>query len=76
MALKNLPHTFTVSAPEGARFPLITEPAGFESFMCSGVERLGLLHCRRLLAVPPTQNGCALEVENGIDILGLPRIST
>jgi len=35
---KDTPHTFTVSAPEGARSLLVTEPAGFEGFMRSGAE--------------------------------------
>lgn len=35
---QDTPHTFSVSSPKGARFLLVTEPAGFERFMRSGAE--------------------------------------
>lgn len=76
-APKNLPHTFTVSAPAGARFLLVTEPAGFESFMRSGAEPAGAL----TLPPPPSglpevQRMATLAAKYGIDILGPPGIPT
>jgi hypothetical protein len=74
-APKNLPHTFTVSAPDGARFLLVTEPAGFESFMRLGAEPA------KALTLPPPPLGPpdverlgVLAAEYGIDILGPPGI--
>ena len=37
---RGVPHTFTVTSPE-ARFLLVAEPAGFESFMRSLAEPAG-----------------------------------
>jgi quercetin dioxygenase-like cupin family protein len=74
-APRDLPHTFTVSSPEGARFLLVTEPAGFESFM-----RLGAEPARALTLPPPpttppdVERMGALASEFGIEILGPPGI--
>ena len=75
---RNTPHTFTVSSPEGARFLLVTEPAGFEGFMRAVAEPA------RALTVPPPPSDAsqapdpaqlaALAAEYGIDILGPPGI--
>ena len=74
---RDMPHTFTVSAPEGARFLLVTEPAGFESLMRSSAEPA------RALTLPPPPSSPpdverlgALAAEYGIDILGPPGIPT
>lgn len=74
-APKHLPHTFTVSSPEGARYLLVTEPAGFESFMRSSAEPASAL----TLPPPPSEAPDverlgALAAEYGIDILGPPGI--
>lgn len=72
---KDTPHTFAVSSPEGARFLLVTEPAGFESFMRSSAEPA------RALTLPPPPSEApdperlgALAAEYGIEILGPPGI--
>lgn len=76
-APKNLPHTFTVSAPEGARFLLVTEPAGFESFMRLGAEPA---EARTLppprVGPPDAERLGALAADYGIEILGPPGIPT
>jgi len=72
---KDTPHTFTVSGPEGARFLLVTEPAGFEGFMRSGAEPANAL---TLPAAPSGPSDLerlgALATEYGIEILGPPGI--
>ena len=66
-----------MSAPEGARFLLVTEPAGFESFLRSSAEPA------KALTLPPPPSArpdverlSALTAEYGIDILGPPGIPT
>jgi quercetin dioxygenase-like cupin family protein len=71
---RDIPHTFTVSS-DTARFLLVTEPAGFESFMRTlsdpAAERV----------IPPPANEppdveamTRLAAEYGIEILGPPGI--
>jgi quercetin dioxygenase-like cupin family protein len=72
---KDTPHTFTVSSPEGARFLLVTEPAGFESFMRSGAEPARTLTLPPSSSEPPDPERLgALAAEYGIEILGPPGI--
>jgi quercetin dioxygenase-like cupin family protein len=74
---KDMPHTFMVSAPEGARFLLVTEPAGFESFMRSSAEPARALTLPPPPSAPPdVERLGALAAEYGIDILGPPGIPT
>lgn len=74
---KDMPHTFTVSSPEGARFLLVTEPAGFESFMRSGAEPAGALTLPPPSDAPPdVERLSTLGAQYGIDILGPPGIPT
>jgi quercetin dioxygenase-like cupin family protein len=72
---KGLPHTFTVSSREGARFLLVTEPAGFEGFMRSSAEPAATLTLPPTPREPPDEARLgALAVEYGIDIIGPPGI--
>ena len=71
---RGIPHTFTVTSTE-ARFLLVTEPAGFESFMRT------LAEPAQTLTIPPPPDGppdmarlVALAAEYGIEILGPPGI--
>jgi quercetin dioxygenase-like cupin family protein len=71
---RDVPHTFLVSSPE-ARFLLVTEPGGFESFM-SAMGRPA-----PSLTIPPPQAPpadlaplIAAAAEYGIEILGPPGI--
>ncbi|MGH2849040.1 MAG: cupin domain-containing protein, partial [Solirubrobacteraceae bacterium] len=71
---RDIPHTFTVSS-EQARFLLVTEPAGLESFMRAGAQPA------EELAIPPAPTEppdiarmTALAAEYGIEILGPPGI--
>ena len=71
---RDIPHTFVVTSPE-ARFLLVTEPAGFESFM----RALG--RPAESLTVPPPAPPpsdmaplIAAAAEYGIEILGPPGI--
>jgi quercetin dioxygenase-like cupin family protein len=74
-APKDLPHTFTVSAAEGARFLLVTEPAGFESFMRIGAEPATALTLPPPPVGPPdVERLSALATQYGIEILGPPGI--
>jgi hypothetical protein len=71
---REIPHTFTVSS-EQAKFLLVTEPAGFESFVRAAGEPA------QKLAIPPAATEppdvarlAALAAEYGIEILGPPGI--
>jgi quercetin dioxygenase-like cupin family protein len=73
---RDIPHTFVVSS-EQARFLLVAEPGGFDSFFraaASPAERLEV-------PPPPTEEPdiaglTALAAEYGIEILGPPSIPT
>lgn len=72
---QDTPHTFIVSPEGGARFLLVTGPAGFEGFMRACAE------AARSLMLPPPPSAppdlaqiAALAAEYGIDILGPPGI--
>jgi hypothetical protein len=65
-----------VSAPEGARLLLVTEPAGFESFMRSSAEPARALTLPPPSGPPDVERLGALAAEYGIDILGPPGIPT
>jgi quercetin dioxygenase-like cupin family protein len=72
---QDTPHTFTVSSPEGARFLLVTEPAGFESFMRSCAEPAKALTLPPPPREPPdAERMGAIAAEYGIEILGPPGI--
>jgi quercetin dioxygenase-like cupin family protein len=71
---RDVPHTFIISSPQ-ARFLLVTEPAGFESFM----RQLG--QPAASLTIPPPSEPpadisplIAAAAEYGIEILGPPGI--
>ena len=71
---RNIPHTFTVTS-EQARFLLVVEPAGFESF----VRALGQ-HAQQL-TIPPTATEppdvahlAGIAAQYGVEILGPPGI--
>jgi quercetin dioxygenase-like cupin family protein len=71
---RDVPHTFVVSSPE-ARFLLVTEPAGFESF----VRALAEPAASRTLPPPPSsppdfERLAAVAAEYGVEILGPPGI--
>jgi len=69
------PHTFTVSSAGGARFLLVTEPAGFEGFMRSCAEPAQSLTLPPRPSVPPDPGRMtAIAAEYGLDILGPPGI--
>ncbi len=71
---RNIPHTFTVSS-EQARFLLVTEPAGFESFMRAAAEPAQQLEIPPPATEPPDVQAMArLAAEYGIEILGPPGI--
>jgi quercetin dioxygenase-like cupin family protein len=72
---RDVPHTFVVSSDEGARFLLVTEPAGFEGF----VRALSEPAATRTLPPPSSQPPdlerlVALAAEYGIDVTGPPGI--
>jgi quercetin dioxygenase-like cupin family protein len=71
---RNIPHTFTVTS-EQARFLLVVEPAGFESF----IRAVG--QPARELTIPPAPTEppdigrlAATAAEYGVEILGPPGI--
>ena len=71
---RDLPHTFVVSSPE-ARYLIVAEPAGFETFVRSMGEPAPTLTIPPPLA-PPSDPGplVATAAEYGIEILGPPGI--
>ena len=71
---RGVPHTFTVTSPE-ARFLLVAEPAGFESFMRSLAEPAGAPTLPPATVQPPApERMMAVAAEYGIEILGPPGI--
>jgi quercetin dioxygenase-like cupin family protein len=68
------PHTFTVSSEDGARFLLVTEPAGFEAFMRACAEPAQSLTLPPPSDPPDLQQMIAIASQYGIDILGPPGI--
>ena len=71
---RDVPHTFVVTSPQ-ARFLLVTEPAGFESFMRAVAEPAGALEIPPPASEPPDfEQLAALAAEYGIEILGPPGI--
>jgi quercetin dioxygenase-like cupin family protein len=71
---RDVPHTFLISSPE-ARFLLVTEPAGFESFMRAMGQPAATLTVPPP-AAPPADLAplIAAAAEYGIEILGPPGI--
>ena len=71
---RDIPHTFTVTSSE-ARFLLVTEPAGFESFMRTLSEPAPSLTIPPPATEPPDfERLAATAAEYGIEILGPPGI--
>lgn len=71
---REIPHTFAVSS-ETARFLLVTEPAGFESFMRAFSEPATELVIPPPATEPPDVEAMTrLAAEYGIEILGPPGI--
>jgi quercetin dioxygenase-like cupin family protein len=71
---RDIPHTFDVVSDE-ARFLLVTEPAGFETFMRAASEPAPTLTIPPPPTAPPDLDGLtALAAEYGIEILGQPGI--
>jgi quercetin dioxygenase-like cupin family protein len=71
---RGIPHTFIVSSPQ-ARFLLVTEPAGLESFIRALSEPAQALTLPPASALPPTPElMMATAAEYGIEILGPPGI--
>lgn len=71
---RDIPHTFTVSS-EQARFLLVTEPAGFESFLRALSEPAGSLTIPPAATEPPDiASMVALAADYGIEIIGPPGI--
>ncbi len=74
---KDTPHTFTTSASEGARFLLVTEPAGFDGSMRSGAEAANALTLSPAPSQPPDPERLGTPTgKYGIEILGLPGLSS
>ena len=69
---RDVPHTFLVSSPE-ARYLVVTEPAGFESFMLA-VGRPAATLTIPPAAAPPSDPAplIAAAAEWGIEIVGPP----
>jgi quercetin dioxygenase-like cupin family protein len=71
---QDTPHTFTVSSASGARFLLVTEPAGFEAFMRTCAKPAQSLTLPPPSAPPDLQQMTTIAAQYGIDILGPPGI--
>jgi quercetin dioxygenase-like cupin family protein len=72
---RGIPHTFLVSSPEPARFLLVTEPAGFESFVRAAAQPAETLAIPPAPTEPPDMERLiAAAAEQGIEILGPPGI--
>jgi mannose-6-phosphate isomerase-like protein (cupin superfamily) len=73
---RDIPHTFQVSS-ETAHFLLVTEPAGFEDFMCAAGEPAQTLTIPAPPSAPPDPAQMAtVAAEYGLEILGPPGIPT
>ena len=71
---RDIPHTFTITSPQ-ARFLLVIEPAGFESFMLAFSEPAQTLTLPPATSQPPDpERMMAVAAEYGIEILGPPGI--
>jgi quercetin dioxygenase-like cupin family protein len=71
---RDVPHTFTISSPQ-ARFLLVTEPAGFESFLRAMGQPAPSLTIPPPSAPPADISPLiAAAAEYGIEILGPPGI--
>lgn len=70
---RDVPHTFIVTSPT-ARFLLVTEPAGFESFMRALAEPAETLTLPPAGAPPDLESMIATAARYGIEILGPPGI--
>jgi hypothetical protein len=70
----DIPHTFEVTSDQ-ARFLLVTEPAGFESFIRAASEPAQSLTIPPPLSEPPDPAKLtAVAAEYGIEIIGPPGI--
>ena len=70
----NVPHTFTVASDE-ARFLLLTQPAGFDTFLRTFGRAATSATLPPPATVPPdVERLTALAAEHGIEILGPPGI--
>jgi quercetin dioxygenase-like cupin family protein len=71
---RDVPHTFVVTSPE-ARFLVVTEPAGFESFMRTLSEPAQARTLPPASSRPPDpERLAAVAAEYGIEILGPPGV--
>ena len=71
---RDVPHTFTVSS-EQARFLLVTEPAGFDSFVRAVGQPAPRLEIPPAPTAPPDMERIMrLAAESGMEILGPPGI--
>jgi quercetin dioxygenase-like cupin family protein len=71
---RDVPHTFTVASPQ-ARFLLVAEPAGFETFVRTLAEPAASRTLPPPAEAPPDFDRlAAIAAEHGIEILGPPGI--
>jgi quercetin dioxygenase-like cupin family protein len=70
---RGLPHTFVVSS-EQARFLLVTEPAGFETFVRTLAEPAERAIPPAATEPPDVARLAAVAAEHGLEILGPPGI--
>lgn len=70
---REVPHTYVVPSP-GARFLVVTEPAGFEGFVRSLAEPAQTRTLPPAADLPDRERVQAAAAEHGIDILGPPGI--